>query len=263
MKRLNVNGYIASDDDKWFYEMFDISVVTPGDIRNFLAEADGDDVELHIDCLGGIVRMASDMYSELRGYLGKSTAYVVGVSASASTVLMLGCNKVIASPTSRIMIHNAQSMAEGDYRDMQQAAEMLKKANDSIINAYEIKTGMSRKDLQALMDKETWMTAQEAKKYGFVDEIALKEGETLSDTQIAAVLSMREAVYASASLNPAKMHEFALKFKKIDGGKVPDKAETPEDPPKEAPEGGPGEPEKPSGEQLENFKRLREKYKLS
>jgi ATP-dependent Clp protease protease subunit len=208
-KRFDVKGYIVPDDDKWIYDLLEIGAVSHNDIKAFLEEANGEDIELMIDSPGGVVRIASDIYSELRSYAGNSTAYIMGISASASSILMLGAQKVVAFPTARVMIHNAQSAAEGDYREMEQAAVRLKKANDSIINAYQIKTGMSRKDLQDLMDKNTWMTAQEAKNYGFVDEIALKDGENLDE--IAAALPLPMSV--APILNMEKMHEFAMKYK--------------------------------------------------
>jgi len=218
LKKLNVEGYIVPNEDKWIYEMFGVSSISPNDLRNFLADANGEEIELRIDCFGGSVWTASDMYSDLRDYEGKSTANIIGLSASASTVMMLGCNKVIASPTAQFMMHNAQRSASGDYRDMEQAAIMLKSVNETIINAYEIKTGMKRKELAAIMNKETWMTAQEAKKYGFIDEINLKEGEILSDIQISAIMEMTGKVYNTASINAAKVHEYVKKLKNIETG---------------------------------------------
>lgn len=216
MKKLNVDGYIVNSDDKWIYDLFGITAITLKEVREFLKTANGEEVELFIDCFGGDVWTASDMYSELRAYKGKSTANIIGLSASASTVMMLGCEKVVASPTAQIMVHNSQTVAQGDYRDMEHAATVLKNVNDTIINAYEIKTGMNRDELAAIMDNETWMTAQQALKYGFIDEISLKKGESLSDLQISAVLSMSGRAYAVASIDTFKMHEFAQRFKQTD-----------------------------------------------
>jgi len=213
LKTLNVEGYIVRNDDKWMYDLFGVSSITPNDLRNFLTDANGDEIELRIDCFGGDVWVASDMYSDLRDYKGKSTSNTIGLSASASTVLMLGCDKVIASPTAQFMMHNVQTGTQGDYRDMEQAATFLKNANETVVNAYEIKTGMDRSKLAGIMDSTTWMTAQQAKSHGFIDEISLKEGESLSDLQISAVMSMSSRAYAVASIDTMKMHEYAMKFK--------------------------------------------------
>lgn len=213
MKKLNIDGYIVHQDDKWLYDMFGVSSITQGDIRNFLEEADGEDVQLDIDCFGGDVWIASDIYSDLRAYKGKSTANVIGLSASASTIAMLGCNRVAASPTAQFMTHLASTGAEGNYHDMEDAAARLKVCDESIINAYEIKTGLDRETLSQLMEKTTWMTAQEAKNYGFIDEITLKEGEKLSDLQVTAVMAATNRVYNIASIKPETINALSKRFK--------------------------------------------------
>jgi ATP-dependent Clp protease protease subunit len=75
------------------------------------------------------------------------------------------------SPVSMMMIHNPMTVAFGDSAEMQKAIEMLGSVKDSIINAYEIKTGLSRTKLSHLMDAETWMDANKAVELGFADEI--------------------------------------------------------------------------------------------
>lgn len=213
-KRFDLKGYLVSDDDKWIYDLLEINAVSHKQIIDFLSEANGEDVDIVIDSPGGLVRIGSDIYSELRKYAGNSTAYILGISASASTVAMLGAKKVVSMPTARYFMHNAQGSMEGDYRDMRKAATDLKVANESIINAYELKTKMPRDQLQAIMDKNTWMTAQEAKGYGFVDEIALKDGESLSGVEIAAALDL--PFKAPEAINIQKLHEIAATLKAKD-----------------------------------------------
>lgn len=226
-KRFDMKGHLISDNDKWFYDWLEMSATSHREVQKFLEEAAGEDVDIYIDSPGGLTRVGSAIYGELRAYKGKSTAYIMGVSASASTVAMLGASKVVSIPTAQVFIHNTQTYAAGDYRTMEEAATMLKDANEAIINAYEIKTGLSRDKLQALMDRNTWMTAQEAKNYGFIDEIALKEGEQLSDMTITATLGMPASV--GAVFNAAKLHEAADKLKLVmeqDGSASPDAALT-------------------------------------
>lgn len=206
-KRFDMKGHLISDNDKWFYDWIEMSATSHRDVQKFLEEAAGEDVEIFIDSPGGLTRVGSAIYGELRVYKGKSTAYIMGVSASASTVAMLGATKVVSIPTAQYFFHNTQTRAAGDYRTMEEAATMLKDANEAIINAYEIKTGLSRDKLQEIMDRNTWMTAQEAKNYGFIDEIALKEGEQLSDMAITASLGIPAGV--GAVFNAAKLHEAA------------------------------------------------------
>lgn len=208
-KRFDVSGYIVPDDSKWIYDYLEIKAVAYQDVKNFLAEADGEEIELYIDSPGGVLGVASDIYNELRMYRGDSISYIMNISASASSILMLGTRKVVALPTSRVMIHNARSRAEGTYKDMEEAKQWLIRADEIMINAYQIKTGKSRQELRALVDKSTWFTAQEALEIGLVDEIALKEGETLEAFPVTA--SWGDDIVATLDIQ--KIQELAKKYK--------------------------------------------------
>lgn len=208
-KRLNVDGYIINEQDKWIYDLFEVPYLTLPMLRAFLADAKKDEIGLFVNCFGGDVWTASSMYDELRSYEGPSFSKVIGISASASSFMMLGTDKVIISPMGQIMIHNSQTGAEGDHRVMEHTAVILKQTDEAIRNAYEIKTGKSREDLAKYMDAETWIFAQDALELGLVDEIDLKDGEKLS----AAKSSMFASSKIAACFNPMKMHEIAAKFK--------------------------------------------------
>jgi ATP-dependent Clp protease protease subunit len=205
MKNFYLKGVLVPDEDKWLYDLFGIDATTHKDVRNFLEDANGEEVTIYIDSPGGVITTGSNIYSELREYKGKSTSFVTGWAASAASWAMLGSDWVIASPTARFMLHNAQGVAEGDYRDMEAAAGRLKNANNSFINAYQLKSGKSREEIQAILDKETFYIAQEALENGLIDEIALKEGEQL-EPLIAAAMPM-------GGINIQKMHELAAKYK--------------------------------------------------
>jgi ATP-dependent Clp protease protease subunit len=101
------------------------------------------------------------------------------------------------SPTSCIFIHNPLTIAFGDAEDMQKAIAMLGEVKESIINAYELKTNLSRAKISHLMDSETWMNANKAVELGFADGI-LYAGETAADS-FAFAFSARAA--ANAFLN--------------------------------------------------------------
>jgi hypothetical protein len=89
-------------------------------------------------------------------------------------------DSVKISPTAQIMIHNVSSGAQGDYREMEHQAEVLKNYNKSIANAYRLKTNLSEEELLDLMNSEKWLNAQEAKSKGFVDQIMFDEGNKLA-----------------------------------------------------------------------------------
>jgi ATP-dependent Clp endopeptidase proteolytic subunit ClpP len=205
MKKYYMNGVLVPKGDKWIYDLFGIQATTFEQLRDFLEEANGEEVTVYIDSPGGLITVGSNIYDALREYGGQSTAHVTAWAASAASWAMLGADKVVAAPTARFMLHNATGMAEGDYRDMEAAVGRLKNANNSFINAYQLKTGKSRAEIQAIMDKETFYVAQEALDNGFIDEIALKEGEEL-EPLIAAAMPM-------GGVNIQKMHELAMKYK--------------------------------------------------
>lgn len=170
MTRIDVKGVIIPNEDKWVYEWFEIENTTPNDVLNALP-TDNSPVEVVINSGGGDVFSGSEIYTTLKDYPGSVTVKIVGIAASAASVIAMAGDKVLISPTAQIMIHNVASVAQGDYRVMKHEAEVLKNYNKSIANAYMLKTGLSQEELLNLMDKETWLNAQQAKEKGFVDEI--------------------------------------------------------------------------------------------
>ena len=152
-----------------------MEATSPKKVGDVLDKADGEDLEVEINSGGGSVTAASEIYTSLKSYKGKVTVRIVGLAASAASVIAMAGDKVIMSPTGQIMIHNSTTWADGDYRDMEHAAEVLKTVNKTISNAYKIKTGKTQEELLALMDKETWMSAERAKELGFIDEIMFED----------------------------------------------------------------------------------------
>ena len=114
---------------------------------------------------------AAQIYNMLMDYHGNVTVKIDGIAASAASVIAMAGTTVLMSPVSMMMIHNPMTLAMGDKTDMQKAIEMLDSVKESIINAYEIKTGLSRAKISHLMDDETWMDAGKAVELGFADDI--------------------------------------------------------------------------------------------
>jgi len=177
---IKIKGVIVANDDKWIYDYFDVEAVSPKDVEVQLEKANGQELEVEINSGGGDVFAGSDIYTMLKGYTGNVTAKIVSIAASAASVIAMAANKVIISPTAQIMIHNVSMYGGGgDYRDMEHYAELLKNANVSISNAYQLKTDMKQEELLDLMNKETWMNAQRAVELKFADEIMFDEGNKL------------------------------------------------------------------------------------
>ena len=173
---LELYGTIA--EDSWFDDD-----VTPQMFRDELFTGKGP-VTVWLNSPGGDCVAASQIYSMLMDYKGDVTVKIDGIAASAASVIAMAGTTVLMAPTSLLMIHNPMTMAFGDYTEMQKAISMLGEVKESIINAYEIKTGMSRAKLAHLMDSETWMNANKAIELGFADDIL--EDEKRSTADIAA-----------------------------------------------------------------------------
>lgn len=170
MIKVNIKGAIVDNDDKWIYDMFGLESTSPGDVSNII-EGQTDDVEVIINSGGGNVYAGSEIYTALRGYKGNVNVKIVGIAASAASLIACAGNNVQISPTAQIMIHNVSSIVAGDHNDMKHEAEVLEGYNKSIANAYIDKTGKSEEEVLALMDYETWMNAQQAVENGFADSI--------------------------------------------------------------------------------------------
>jgi len=160
---LELNGTIA--DESWFDDD-----ITPKQFKEELFSGSGP-ITLWINSPGGDCIAASQIYSMLMDYKDEVTVKVDGIAASAASVIAMAGNKVLLAPTALMMIHNPSMMAFGDHNDMAKAIDILDEVKESIINAYEIKTGQSRAVLSHLMENETWMNAKKAIELGFADGI--------------------------------------------------------------------------------------------
>lgn len=169
--KIHVKGTIVPNDYAWIYELFEIDHTCPRKVSDELEKAAGDDIDVEINSGGGDVFAGSEIYSALRAYEGNVRLHVVGIAASAASVIaMAGPSDM--SPTAQMMVHNVTMYSEGDYHDHDKASEILQTANRAIAAAYVDKSGMSEKDALKLMDRETWLTAADAVEYGLIDKIA-------------------------------------------------------------------------------------------
>lgn len=174
MRVIDIKGEIINSDNQWIYDWLGMEATSPKKISDALRDAGGEDVEIHINSPGGDVFAGSEIYTLLRGYSGKVKIKILGIAASAASVIAQAGESEI-SPTGMFMIHNVKTWSSGDYRDMEYTAEALRAANESIINAYVAKTGMTQEELQGLMDRETYMAAAQAVEYGFIDKVMFTE----------------------------------------------------------------------------------------
>lgn len=148
--------------------------ITPAMFKEELFAGSGP-ITIWISSPGGDCIAASQIYSMLMDYKGDITVKIDGIAASAASVIAMAGTKVLMAPTAVMMVHNPATMAFGDHVEMEKAIEMLSEVKESIINAYEIKTGLPRKQLAKMMDNTTWMNANKAVEFGFADDILTNE----------------------------------------------------------------------------------------
>ena len=171
---IDIKGDIISDDYAWIYDWLGYSYTSPSNVVKKIKEANGEDLDIKINSPGGDVFSASEIYSELRSYKGNVNIKILGLAASAASVIAMAGHSSM-SPTAQLMVHNVSSSTSGDYRDMDHMSEVLKNANNTIANAYIAKSGMSREEALELMNNETYLSAQKAKELGLIDEIMFED----------------------------------------------------------------------------------------
>lgn len=166
---LKLNGVIS--DETWYGDE-----VTPGIFSDELHEGEGD-ITVWIDSPGGDCFAAAQIYNMLKDYKGKVTVRIDSLAASAASVIAMAGDTVEISPVAMMMIHNPVTLSFGNAADMQKAIDMLNEVKASIMNAYQLKTGLSRSKISKLMDDETWFNAKKAVELGFADSVLYSGGE--------------------------------------------------------------------------------------
>lgn len=180
---LELYGTIA--EESWFDDD-----VTPQMFRDELFSGEGD-VVIFLNSPGGDCVAASQIYTMLTEYKGSVTIKIDGIAASAASVIAMAGDTVLMAPTGMMFVHNPMTAAFGNKAEMEKAIEMLEEVKESIINAYERKTGLSRQKLSHLMDSETWMNARRAIELGFAD--GMLGGDSVTDESPAYEFSGKSA----------------------------------------------------------------------
>jgi len=200
-RTLYLDGVIS--DDTWWGDE-----VTPAMFRSELFSGEGG-VTIWLNSPGGDCVAASQIYAMLIDYKGSVTVKIDGIAASAASVIAMAGTSVLMAPTALMMIHNPLTIAIGDSEEMQKAMEMLAEVKESIINAYQIKTGQSRAKISHWMDAETWMNANKAIELGFADgvledEKRAKPAETYAFSRRAVTNSLLDKIRPKNTPEPPK-----------------------------------------------------------
>ena len=180
-------------------------ITAPMDIAAALEAADGEDVTVLINSPGGDMVVGTEIRSMLRRYKGKTTALFQGHGASSATLAASGCDAIESEPGALLCYHNPTGGAEGDYRDLENAAAAMRNARDCILEVYQARrSAKSREELIALMDQDIWIAPAQALEYGLIDRVVpLEEGGgdpadfvAAADGRIRLTAAMREQYQA-------------------------------------------------------------------
>lgn len=206
MPRIDIRGVIVPDGDLWIYEWFGMDATAPRSIRQVLQDAKGEDVDVIINSGGGDVMAGTEIYTALREYAGKVKIRIQSFAASAAAVIAMAGESEM-SPVAQLMIHNVSSYAQGDNRDMEHMSQVLANANKALAAAFTAKSGKTEEEVLALMDRESWFTAEQAVQEGFVDRVMFAErSQQSAPVKLAAshgsgLLPQNVIEYAKAHFN--------------------------------------------------------------
>lgn len=141
-------------------------------IRSELAKVGAED-ELHvrIHSEGGYVMDGNVVRGLIKGHSGKTIAYIDGVCASQATIIALACDKILMAENANWMIHRPTGAVQGTVDDFTSMAKLTAKLENEMVADYTHRTGRTEEDVRKVMAAETWFTADEAKAYGFIDDI--------------------------------------------------------------------------------------------
>ncbi len=195
-RTLYLDGAIA--EESWLGDE-----ITPKQFKSELFSSEGD-ITIWINSPGGDVFAASQIYNMLMDYKGKVTVKIDGIAASAASVIAMAGGEVQMSPVAMFMIHNPMTIAFGDTEEMAKAISMLDEVKESIINAYELKTGLSRAKLAHLMDAESWFNAKKAIELGFADNIMFQKETEMAPSNEGVIFSRMAVTNSILSKLPHK-----------------------------------------------------------
>ena len=190
--KIDIRGPIIPNSYKWFYDFFEEDSACPRDVQKVLDIVQpGDDIDVYINSPGGVIDVGSEIYTLLRQISGTCTVkiYITGEACSAASVIACAAYSIMA-PTALMMVHCVSSGICGNHSDMEHMAEVLRTADRAMCTAYTEKTGMTEEEALDMMEHETWLTAQQAKEKGLVDEVMFKEEEDLPMTASSGLFKL-------------------------------------------------------------------------
>ncbi|WKT75585.1 head maturation protease, ClpP-related [Lysinibacillus fusiformis] len=161
---ITIYGVIGTS---WWNDSFSAS-----DIDQAIKEAGTNDIIINLNSPGGDAFDGISIFNRLKRHEGKVTIHVDGWACSAASIIAMAADELIMELGSMFMIHEASNIIWGTKTDMRKEADVLEELEEGIINIYMTKTNLSREDVRAKVDAETWLSANKAVEYGFANKAA-------------------------------------------------------------------------------------------
>ena len=179
--------------------------ISADDFLSALSEHAGEDVTILLDSEGGSVTDGLSIYNAIMQYSGSVTVHIDAICASIATVIACAADKVVMNSNAKFMIHRAWTVAMGNSVEFRSMAEILELMDADIASAYADKTDLPEDELLAMMEAETWMSAEKALELGFVDEINEISRKMKEQEKKAEVISPFYFAVAEASARRIRM----------------------------------------------------------
>ncbi len=225
---LFITGDIVDDDTAAWYSGNDVECASHKAFKASLDKCKGKDITVYINSYGGDTAIASEIYTDLLEYKGNITVKIPSIAASAASIIAMAGDKVLMSPTAMMMIHNPWTVAIGDKHELKATIHVLETVGETIINAYERKTHLSREEIQKLMDKDnqgSWFDCNEAKQYGFIDGIIGEETDFANEAILNAIKGEQMRIYNKVAFKPPKAQEQRIEEPKPEVEQIAEEAE--------------------------------------
>jgi ATP-dependent Clp protease protease subunit len=181
-----------------------VTITTVRDRLN--AVGDAPELIVRVNSVGGSVTDGMAIYNAIKEFPGRKTAIVEGLAASIASVVIMACDDVVMTTGSFLMIHNPFAVAQGESEDLRRTADLLDNMRDQMLAIYEEATGLPRAELEAMVDKETYLTAEEAVEKGFADRVSAT-GSRIAASAVRLLAKPPEALKKAALAKETTMDE--------------------------------------------------------
>lgn len=199
--KLEIKNQTSDSVDLYLYAEIGFWGITAADMASTLKNITAARINLHVNSPGGDVFDGVAIYNMLVAHSAKVHVYVDGLAASIASLISMAGDEINIASNAMLMVHNAWTIVAGDAEVLRQQADLLDQINQTLVSTYVARTGMKEAEIKALLDAETWLTADDAKAKGFAT--AITEAK-----KVAASFDLSIFDKAPAALTEPRQEEF-------------------------------------------------------